>query len=99
MTITNGVLPFQAILPGGVSYAEVGGASAVSKVCAVERGGASGHCDVWLLLWDDGISVHPVSRQTRQPLKLELTALTRYGSGLYSCARLYRNPTPSAGMC
>lgn len=88
MTITNGVLPFQVILPGGVSYAEVGGASAVSKVCAVERGGASSHCDAWLLLWDDGISVHPVNRKTRQPLKLELSALTRYGSGLYSCTGL-----------
>ncbi|XP_075888233.1 arf-GAP with Rho-GAP domain, ANK repeat and PH domain-containing protein 1 isoform X2 [Nelusetta ayraudi] len=68
----------KAILPGGVTYAEVGGASAVSKVCAVERGGTSSRCDVWLLLWDDGISVHPIDRQTRQPLRMELGALTRY---------------------
>lgn len=82
-TVTKGVFPLQAILPGGVTYAEVGGASAVSKVCAVERGGTSGRCDVWLLLWEDGISVHPIDRQTRQPLRMELGALTRYGNGLF----------------
>lgn len=80
-TITKGVLPFQAILPGGVTYAEVGGASAVSKVCTIERGGASGHCDVWLLLWEDGISVHPINRQKQKPLKMDLSMLTGYGNG------------------
>lgn len=95
MTITNRILSFQVILPGGVSYAEVGGASAVSKVCAVERGGSSSPCDVWLLLWDDGISIHPVNRQTQQPVKLELSALTRYGSGLYSCTGVCHDPTPA----
>lgn len=70
------------ILPGGVSYAEVGAASAVSKVCVVEMGGTSSQTDVWLLLWEDGISVHPVNRQTRQSLTMELSALTRHGKGL-----------------
>lgn len=69
------------ILPGGVSYAEVGGASAVSKVCVVEMGGSQ--TDVWLLLWEDSISVHPVNRQTQQSLMMELSALTRHGKGLF----------------
>ncbi|XP_029703988.1 arf-GAP with Rho-GAP domain, ANK repeat and PH domain-containing protein 1 isoform X2 [Takifugu rubripes] len=50
----------KVILPSGVSYAEVGGASAVSKVCVFEVGGASHQTDAWLLLWEDGVSVHPL---------------------------------------
>ncbi|XP_008277690.1 arf-GAP with Rho-GAP domain, ANK repeat and PH domain-containing protein 1 [Stegastes partitus] len=68
----------KVILPGGVSYAEVGGASAVSKVCVVEVGGASSHPDAWLLLWEDGVSVHPVQRHSQQPLKMELSALSHH---------------------
>lgn len=71
------------ILPGGVSYAEVGGASAVSKVCVVEMGGTSSQTDVWLLLWEDGVSVHPVNRQTQQSLMMELSALSHHGKGLF----------------
>lgn len=74
---------FQVILPGGVSYAEVGGASAVSRVCVVEVGGASSHSDAWLLLWEGGASIHPVNRGTQQPLKIELSALTRHGTCLF----------------
>lgn len=74
---------FQVILPGGVSYAEVGGASAVSKVCVVEMGGAPSHSDAWLLLWEGGASVHPVNRHTQQTLKMELSALTRHGNSLF----------------
>ncbi|KAM9348690.1 arf-GAP with Rho-GAP domain, ANK repeat and PH domain-containing protein 1 [Symphorus nematophorus] len=68
----------KVILPGGVSYAEVGGASAVSKVCMVEVGGASSHSDAWLLLWEDGVSVHPVNRHTRQTLRMELSMLSHH---------------------
>lgn len=71
---------FQVILPGGVSYAEVGGASAVSKVCVVEAGGTSSHSDAWLLLWEDGISVHPIHRNTQQPLSIELCTLSSNGN-------------------
>ncbi|XP_045896923.1 arf-GAP with Rho-GAP domain, ANK repeat and PH domain-containing protein 1 isoform X2 [Micropterus dolomieu] len=66
----------KVILPPGVSYAEVCGASAVSKVCVVEVGGASTQSDSWLLLWEDGISVYPVHRQTRQTLRMELSMLS-----------------------
>lgn len=68
----------KVILPGGVSYAEVGGACAVSKVCVVEVGGASSHPDAWLLLWEDGVSVHPVQRRSQQPLRMELSALSHH---------------------
>ncbi|XP_073334887.1 arf-GAP with Rho-GAP domain, ANK repeat and PH domain-containing protein 1 isoform X2 [Pagrus major] len=68
----------KVILPGGVSYAEVGGASAVSKVCVVEVCGTSSHSDAWLLLWEDGVSVHPVHRNTQQPLRIELSALSSH---------------------
>ncbi|XP_039979295.1 uncharacterized protein LOC120787787 isoform X2 [Xiphias gladius] len=47
---THLVHVLKVILPGGVSYAEVGGASAVSKVHAVEVGRARSHSDAWLLL-------------------------------------------------
>lgn len=70
---------FQVILPGGVSYAEVGGATAVSKVCVVEVGENSSHSDAWLLLWEDGISVHPIHRNT-QPLRIELSTLSSHGN-------------------
>lgn len=68
------------ILPGGVSYAEVCGASAVSQVCVVEVGGASKQSDAWLLLWEDGVSVHPVHKNTQQALNMELSALNRHGN-------------------
>ncbi|KAI3373370.1 hypothetical protein L3Q82_006663 [Scortum barcoo] len=68
----------KVILPGGVSYAEVCGASAVSKVCVVEVGGASSHSDAWLLLWEEGVSIHPVHRHTQQTLRMELSMLGRH---------------------
>ncbi|XP_068437176.1 arf-GAP with Rho-GAP domain, ANK repeat and PH domain-containing protein 1 [Clinocottus analis] len=68
----------KVILPGGVSYAEVGGASAVSKVCVVEVGGASSHSDAWLLLLEDEVSLHPVHRLTHQPLRMDLHTLTHH---------------------
>ncbi|XP_035530705.1 arf-GAP with Rho-GAP domain, ANK repeat and PH domain-containing protein 1-like isoform X2 [Morone saxatilis] len=68
----------KVILPGGVSYAEVGAASAVSKVCLVEEGGASSHSDAWLLLWEDGVSVHPVHKHTQQSLRMELSTLSHH---------------------
>ncbi|XP_039633654.1 arf-GAP with Rho-GAP domain, ANK repeat and PH domain-containing protein 1 isoform X1 [Perca fluviatilis] len=71
----------KVILPGGVSYAEVGGASAVSKVCVVEVGGASSHSDAWLLLWEDGVSVYPVHRDTQQALRMDLSTLTHHEMG------------------
>lgn len=74
---------FQVILPGGVSYAEVGGASAVSKVCVVEVGGASSQSDAWLLLWEDGISVHPIFRPAQHTLKMDLREIISHGNGLF----------------
>uniref|UniRef100_UPI0037E7D9A1 arf-GAP with Rho-GAP domain, ANK repeat and PH domain-containing protein 1 isoform X2 n=1 Tax=Semicossyphus pulcher TaxID=241346 RepID=UPI0037E7D9A1 len=68
----------KVILPGGVSYAEVGGASAASKVSVVEVGGASSHSDAWLLLWEDGVSVHPVHRHTQQTVRMELSTLSHH---------------------
>ncbi|KAG8008355.1 Arf-GAP with Rho-GAP domain [Nibea albiflora] len=68
----------KVILPGGVSYAEVCGASAVSQVCVVELGGASKQSDAWLLLWEDGVSVHPVHKNTQQALNMELSAVNRH---------------------
>ncbi|XP_067465193.1 arf-GAP with Rho-GAP domain, ANK repeat and PH domain-containing protein 1 isoform X2 [Thunnus thynnus] len=68
----------KVILPGGVSYAEVGGASAVSKVCVVEVGGASSHCDAWLILWEGGVSIHPAHKHTQETLKMELSMLSRH---------------------
>ncbi|XP_018517421.1 arf-GAP with Rho-GAP domain, ANK repeat and PH domain-containing protein 1 [Lates calcarifer] len=76
--MTHLVHILKVILPGGVSYAEVGGASAVSKVSVVEVGGASGHSDAWLLLWEDGVSIHPVHRHSQQRLAMELSVLTRH---------------------
>lgn len=66
----------KVILPGGVTYAEVGGASAVSKVCMVDVGGTSNQSDVWLLLWEDGVSIHPVQRDTQPALSFELSMLS-----------------------
>lgn len=71
------------ILPGGVSYAEVGGASAVSKVFVIEVGGASSDSDAWLLLWEDGVSVHPVHRHTQATLTMELSALCHHGNSFF----------------
>ncbi|XP_072315786.1 arf-GAP with Rho-GAP domain, ANK repeat and PH domain-containing protein 1 [Eucyclogobius newberryi] len=47
----------KVILPSGVSDAEVGGASAVSKVCVVEMGTRSSQSDAWILLWVGGVSL------------------------------------------
>lgn len=66
------------ILPSGVSYAEVGGASAVSKVCVFEVGGASHQTDAWLLLWEDAVSVHPIIRDPKWTLLLELSEITSH---------------------
>ncbi|KAK5858102.1 hypothetical protein PBY51_002270 [Eleginops maclovinus] len=68
----------KVILPGGVSYAEVGGASAVSRVRVIEVGGAPVQTDAWLILWEDGVSVHPVHRNTLQPLSVELSAVRNH---------------------
>lgn len=73
---------FQVILPGGVSYAEVGGASAVSKVCIVELGRASNHPEAWLLLWEDGVSIHPVHRESHESLTIDLGMLSHHGNSL-----------------
>lgn len=70
---------FQVILPGGVSYAEVCGASAVSKVCVMEGSSASCQSESWLLLWEDGISIYPAVRGLQPILKMELTAVRRHG--------------------
>ncbi|XP_067348222.1 arf-GAP with Rho-GAP domain, ANK repeat and PH domain-containing protein 1 isoform X2 [Channa argus] len=68
----------KVILPGGVSYAEVVGASAVSRVCVVEVAGASSDSDAWLLLWGDGVSVHPIQKQTQPALKMNLSGITHH---------------------
>ncbi|XP_038144260.1 arf-GAP with Rho-GAP domain, ANK repeat and PH domain-containing protein 1 isoform X1 [Cyprinodon tularosa] len=70
----------KVILPGGVSYAEVGGASAVSKVCIADIGGTSNQSDAWLLLWEDGVSIHPVKRDTQKALSFELSMLNHKGT-------------------
>lgn len=69
---------FQVILPGDVSNAEVGGASAVSK--AFQVGGALNQSDVWLLLWEDGVSIHPINRNTQQPMSFKLSMLHHHGN-------------------
>lgn len=72
---------FQVILPGGVSYAEVGGALAVSKVCVVEVGRTSSHSDAWLLLWEGGVSIH-IHKQ--QALMMELSMLSHHGNSHFT---------------
>nr|XP_019963255.1 PREDICTED: arf-GAP with Rho-GAP domain, ANK repeat and PH domain-containing protein 1-like [Paralichthys olivaceus] len=76
--MTHLVHILKVILPGGVSYAEVGGASAVSKVCVVEVGGASSQSDAWLLLCEDAVSVHPVHRHSQQTVTMELSTLRHH---------------------
>ncbi|XP_028322114.1 arf-GAP with Rho-GAP domain, ANK repeat and PH domain-containing protein 1 isoform X2 [Gouania willdenowi] len=68
----------KVILPGGVSYAEVGGASAASKVTVVDVGGGPPHLDAWLLLWEEGVSIHPIHRHSQQCVKMELGALSHH---------------------
>ncbi|KAK2827900.1 hypothetical protein Q5P01_018934 [Channa striata] len=68
----------KVILPGGVSYAEVVGASAASRVCLVEVAGASSDSDAWLLLWEDGVSIHPVHRHTQPTLRTDLSEITHH---------------------
>ncbi|XP_077448186.1 arf-GAP with Rho-GAP domain, ANK repeat and PH domain-containing protein 1 isoform X2 [Stigmatopora argus] len=65
----------KVILPSGVSYAEVCGAVAVSKVCVLEDSGAPDNSEAWLLLWDDGVSVYRARRDAKPSLKMELGAL------------------------
>lgn len=74
---------FQVVLPSGVSYAEVGGASAVSKVCVFEVRGASHQTDAWLLMWEDRISVHPVIKDAKRTLMLELSEITSHRNLLF----------------
>ncbi|PWA24668.1 hypothetical protein CCH79_00016152 [Gambusia affinis] len=73
----------KVILPGGVSYAEVCGASAVSKVCKVDVGGASTQSDAWLVLWDEGVSLHPVERAGQRSLSFPLSMLSPTETVLY----------------
>ncbi|XP_008400055.1 arf-GAP with Rho-GAP domain, ANK repeat and PH domain-containing protein 1 [Poecilia reticulata] len=73
----------KVILPGGVSYAEVGGASAVSKVCMVDVSGASTQSDAWLVLWDEGVSLHPVERAGQHSLSFPLSMLSPTETVLY----------------
>ncbi|XP_057675990.1 arf-GAP with Rho-GAP domain, ANK repeat and PH domain-containing protein 1 isoform X2 [Corythoichthys intestinalis] len=68
----------KVILPSGVSYAEVCGAVGVSKVCVLEDSGASDNSEAWLLLWDDGVSVHRARRGSKQALKMELGTLSHH---------------------
>uniref|UniRef100_A0A672FAI8 Arf-GAP with Rho-GAP domain, ANK repeat and PH domain-containing protein 1-like n=1 Tax=Salarias fasciatus TaxID=181472 RepID=A0A672FAI8_SALFA len=68
----------KVILPGGVSYAEVGGASAVSKVFVVGVGGASQHSDAWALLWEDEVSIHPIHRGSQETKRIQLSMLSRH---------------------
>lgn len=76
--LTHLVHILKVILPGGVSYAEVGGATAVSKACVVEEGGASQHTDAWLLLWEGGVSIHPTIRHAQPTLQIEMSMLSRH---------------------
>ncbi|XP_061754947.1 uncharacterized protein LOC133551831 isoform X2 [Nerophis ophidion] len=76
--LTHLVHILKVILPGGVSYAEVCGALAVSKVCVVEVGVATNNPDAWLLLWDGGVSVHRAHRHSKPPLIIELSTLSHY---------------------
>lgn len=68
----------KVILPGGVSYAEVGGASAVSKVFVVGVGGARHHSDAWALLWEDEVSIYPVHRGSQDTKKIRLGMLSHH---------------------
>lgn len=87
--------PFQVILPAGVSYAEVCSGIAVCKVCVVGEGGASNPSDAWLLLWEDGISIHPVNKQAQPALMMELSMLNVPGNACscsgFSVIDLYRS--------
>ncbi|XP_061904994.1 mucin-5AC isoform X2 [Entelurus aequoreus] len=76
--LTHLVHILKVILPGGVSYAEVCGALAVSKVCVVEVGLATNNPDAWLLLWDGGVSVHRAHRHSKPPLIMELSTLSHH---------------------
>nr|XP_061818781.1 arf-GAP with Rho-GAP domain, ANK repeat and PH domain-containing protein 1-like [Nerophis lumbriciformis] len=76
--LTHLVHILKVILPGGVSYAEVCGALAVSKVCVVEEGLATNNPDAWLLLWDGGVSVHRDHRHSKPPLIMELSTLSHH---------------------
>ncbi|KAM8834895.1 arf-GAP with Rho-GAP domain, ANK repeat and PH domain-containing protein 1 isoform 1-T1 [Synchiropus picturatus] len=76
--LTHLVHILKVILPGGVSYAEVGGATAVSKACVLELGGAYQHTDAWLLLWEGGVSIHPTVRHTQPTLQIDMSMLSRH---------------------
>ncbi|CAN9501222.1 unnamed protein product [Ophioblennius macclurei] len=68
----------KVILPAGVSYAEVGGASAVSKVFVAGVGGASHHSDAWALLWEDEVSIYPVHKGSQDIKRLQLSMLSHH---------------------
>ncbi|XP_029375449.1 arf-GAP with Rho-GAP domain, ANK repeat and PH domain-containing protein 1 isoform X2 [Echeneis naucrates] len=84
--LTHLIYILKVILPGGVSYAEVCMCSAVSKVCVVEVcvevGGASSDSDAWLLLWEDGVSVHPINRHSQMILRMDLSVLSHHEMAL-----------------
>lgn len=84
------------ILPSGVTYAEVGGSSAVSKVCVFEVGGASHQTDAWLLLWEDGVSVHPVIRDADRTLMMDLSDITSHRKRSFLYIRATRTGEPMA---
>ena len=58
---------------------------AVSNVCVVEVGGASTQTGAWLLLWEEGVSVHPINRRT-QVLRMELSMLSQHGNRSFRSA-------------
>ncbi|XP_054586989.2 arf-GAP with Rho-GAP domain, ANK repeat and PH domain-containing protein 1 isoform X2 [Nothobranchius furzeri] len=68
----------KVILPGGLSSADVGRVSAVSKVCMVEVGGASIVSDGWLLLCGHEVRVDFINNHTQKSLILEPSALSHH---------------------
>lgn len=76
----------KVILPSGVSDAEVGKASAVSKVCVVEMGSSSSQSEAWILLLGCRVSLHqrhssvqlqPINRHEMDPSENTVTMETR----------------------
>ncbi|XP_030010095.1 arf-GAP with Rho-GAP domain, ANK repeat and PH domain-containing protein 1 isoform X2 [Sphaeramia orbicularis] len=76
--LTHLIHILKVILPVGVAEVEVGGASAISKVCVVEVGRDSSHSDAWLLLWRGGVSVYPTHGHTQQTLRMPLSELSQH---------------------
>ncbi|XP_029925434.1 arf-GAP with Rho-GAP domain, ANK repeat and PH domain-containing protein 1 [Myripristis murdjan] len=79
MLLSHFVHVLKVILPVGVSEEEVGRALGISKVCVVEVGGASDHSEVWLVLWEGGVSVYSTHPHTQQTWRTTLEAITNYG--------------------